>query len=280
MAKATPATKPAAAETPANPAAKTAALKKDTGKASTAVAVRPNANMVSVQEQLRAQAAAMAERTAPPSGIKIQVTNRKTFKLPNGQEVNELTACIVDFVATHNFYEGKFDPKNIVPPVCFAIGQNPKDMAPSANSPQQQAQDCQACPMNQFGSDGDGKACKNGRLLALLPPNDAGNDVDAEADIWTISVSPTALKGWDGYVQTLARTFQLPPVGFLTKITFDPSVEHAKLVFSEPAPIASLGEAYARQGEAQEILNAEPDVSKHQVAAGAKGGKAKPAARR
>jgi hypothetical protein len=148
---------------------------------------------------------------------------------------------------------------------CFAIGTNPRDMTPSANAPARQADDCQACPMNQFGSAGEGKACKNGRRLALLPENDDGGDVDFEHDIWLMDVSPTALKGFDGYVQAVARTFSQPPVGMLTEISFDPSVTYAKLMFSNPRPIASLGEAFARQAEAQEMLNAEPDVSGYEA---------------
>jgi hypothetical protein len=239
---------------------KSADLKASTGKATTAVAVRPPMNVVSIQETLKAQAAAMAERTAPASGNKIK-PGKSQFTLPDGQTVTELDAVIVDFCTTHNLYGGKYDPKNIQPPICFARGSNPKDMTPSANSTNKQCDNCQACPMNAFGSDGDGKACKNGRKLVLLPPNEAGNDVDHEADLMVIEVSPTALKGFDGYVQSLARTFQLPPVGFLTSITLDDSVDYAKLKFGNPRPIASLGEALARQAEAKEMLAAEPDMT-------------------
>jgi hypothetical protein len=254
--------------------AKSADLKKP-GKATTAVAVRPAMNVVSIQEQLKAQTAAMANRTAPAAGNKIKPGKGK-FALPDGTECTELHAVIVDFCTTHNLYEGKFDPKNIQPPICFARGANPKDMVPSANAPQKQSVDCQVCPMNQFGSDGDGKACKNGRKLVLLPTNEAGDDVDHEADLLVLEVSPTALKGFDGYVQSVVRTFQMPPIGVITTITLDDSVDYAKLVFTDPRPIASLGEAMARQAEAQEILAAEPDLTPRAAAAPA----AKTAARR
>lgn len=254
---------------------KSAALKKDTGKASTALAVKKNYNVADIQAQLKAQAAAMGDRTAPPGGNKIKVTQSKEFVLPNGQKTaGPIVACVVDFCTVHNFYEGKYDPKNIQPPVCYAIGSNPKDMTPSAKGIKIQAKTCQECPMNQFGSEGDGKACKNGRRLALLPANDAGNDVDHEADMWVLDVSPTALKKWDAYVQTLARTFQLPPVGFLTTISFDPGVDYPQLMFTEPTPITSLGEAMARQDEAKEILATEPDLSGYDPKGGKTTGKA------
>jgi hypothetical protein len=254
---------------------KSADLKAPTGKASTAVAVRQASNMVSIQEQLKAQAAEMANRTAPASGNKIKPGKGK-FTLPDGSETADLRVVIVDFCTTHNLYEGKYDPKNIQPPICFARGSNPKDMTPSENSPKKQSPDCQVCPMNQFGSDGDSKACKNGRKLVLLPVNEAGDDVDHEADLLVLEVSPTALKGFDGYVQGVARAFQLPPVGVLTTITLDTSVDYAKVLFSDPVPYTSLGEAMARQGEAKELLAAEPDLTPRTGAAPA----GKPAARK
>lgn len=255
-------------------ATKSAALKKDTGTATTtapakkpgtAVAVKKTGGALvdanAIREQLRAQAAAMGERTAPASGNKIMVGNDKMFKLPDGSKVPELRAVIVDFVTTHSFYERPYDAKNILPPGCFAVGSNPKDMAPTADSPNLQAENCQVCPMNEFGSAGDGKACKNGRRLAVLPTNEAGDDIDHEGDMLVLDVSPTALRGFDGYVQSLARTYQLPPVGFITTITCDPNSEYAKLMFSDPQPINSLAEAVARQAEAKDLISQKPDFS-------------------
>ncbi len=237
------------------PATKTAP-KKNPG-ASTAVSTKPNTNMVSIQEALRAQAAGMAERTAPASGNSIRVTQDKKFLLPDGSKSSgPLDLVVVDFVATHNFYAGAYDKDNIQPPACFAIGTNPRDMTPSKNSPQPQAKSCQDCPMNQFGSDGTGKACKNGRALAVLPP-----DADADTELWKLSVSPTALKGFDGYVGTVARTFGMPPVGVVTTVEFDDSVTYAKLAFSNPVPNECVAVGFARQAEAREMLMAEPDVS-------------------
>ena len=90
-----------------------------------------------------------------------------------------LELVVVDFVTTHNFYAGRFDKDNIVPPDCFAIGVDPKNMVPSPNAPNPQAKDCQSCPMNAWGSDGKGKACKNGRKLAVLPPGSGTKSVSA-----------------------------------------------------------------------------------------------------
>lgn len=246
-------------------------------KTSTAVAIKKptSGNIVSIQEALKAQAAGMGERTAPASGSAIRVTQDKQFVLPDGTKTpGPLQLVIVDFIAKNAFYQGKFDPKNITPPACFALGQNPLKMVPSANAPLGQSVDCTSCPNNQFGSDGDGKACKNCRVLAVLPP-----DADENTPLWTLATSPTANKGFDGFVSSVARVFEMPPVGVVATVGFDENQTYAKLVFSDPQPNANVAVHFARQAEAKAMLAVEPDVSGFVDATAVKG-KAKPMARR
>lgn len=230
-----------------------------TKKPSTAVATKKPAstNIVSIQDTLRAQAAAMTERVSAPSGNAIRVTQDKQFQLPDGTKTpGPLELVIIDFVSKNAFYEGSYDPKNIAPPACFSIGSVPIKMVPSANAPEPQSDTCATCPMNQFGSAGAGKACKNSRVLAVLPP-----DADANTPIWTLTTSPTAIKNFDGYVSGVARTFQMPPISVVTTVSFDENETYAKLVFSNPVPNPNLEAHFDRQAEAKDILAAEPDVS-------------------
>ena len=225
----------------------------------TAVAVKPatSGNIVSIQDTLRAQAALMAGRTQPATGASIRVTQDKQFLLPDGTKTpGPLELVIVDFTTKNMFYEGAYDPKNISPPACFSVGNDIKTMVPSKNAPAPQASDCASCPMNQFGSAGDGKACKNCRVLAVLPP-----DADENTPLWLLSTSPTANKGFDGYVGQVARVFEMPPVGVVTTVSFDTSVTYAKLVFGNPQPNPAVGTHFARQEEAKTMLAVEPDVS-------------------
>ena len=127
--------------------------------------------------------------------------------------------------------------------------------------------------MNQFGSSGKGKACKNMRLLAVLPP-----DADADTPLWTLAVSPTAIKGFDGFVGSVARTFQMPPISVIASVDFNPNETFASLTFGDPRPNENLAEHFARQAEAKELLMAEPDVAGFNQAP-AKAG-ARPAARK
>lgn len=243
--------------------------------ASTAVAVKKTtgANLVSIKEAMAAQLADLASRVAPASGNAIRVTQDKQFLLPDGTKTpGPLELVVVDFTSKNSFYEGAFDPKAISPPACFSIGQNPLKMTPSNNAPVAQSTDCQSCPMNQFGSAGTGKACKNSRVLAVLPP-----DADADTPMWTLATSPTANKGFDGFVSSVARVFQTPPVGVVVSVSFDPNETYAKLVFTNPQPNENLAEHFGRQAEAAAMLAVEPDVSQYVKAPPARG---KVAARR
>lgn len=223
----------------------------------TAVAVKkPNAGaVVSIQEQLKAQAAAAASKIAPAGGNKIRYSKGK-FILPDGSEAESLEVVIVDFVSKNSYWEGAYNKDDIVPPNCFAIHSEPKGMVPSANSPDKQCDDCSSCPMNTFGSAGAGKACKNSRELAVLPP-----DADADTPLWILSVPPTAIKGFDGYVGSVLRTFQMPPVSVVTTVTLDPAEDYYKPMFSDPRPNDNLEAHFSRMEEAKEILFVEPDVS-------------------
>jgi len=230
-------------------------------KTSTAVAVNKvsAANLVSIKAAMAAQLADLSNRTAPPGGNAIRVTQDKKFILPDGTSTpGPLELVVVDFTSKNAYYEGAYDPKAIVPPACFAIGTNPMKMAPSKNAPLPQSTDCQGCPNNAFGSAGTGKACKNSRVLAVLPP-----DADEGTPMWILSTSPTANKGFDGFVTSVARVFQTPPVGVIVTVSFDENETYAKLVFSDPQVNPNLAAHFGRQAEAQAMISVEPDTSKY-----------------
>lgn len=263
-------------------------------KATTSTALAPakkaSTNLVDIKAQLAAQVAALAERTAPAQGAAVRVTQDKKFKFPDGTEGTSFSAVVVDFITIRKYYPGVYDPNNITPPACFAISTNPKGMNPSPNSPELQnpAENggCDKCPQNQWGSAnvGQGKACKESRKMALLPPADQG-EVVADMPLWTLEVSPTAIRPFDGYVNSVAKTFGLPPVGVITDVSFDPTQTYASVRLGNPQPNNDLGDYVSRQGEAQEMLAVEPDVSSYgqeapQPAARGRVAPKRPAARR
>lgn len=223
--------------------------------------------VVSMKELMEKQAAQIADKIGSPGGDRIAVSQDKSFKFPDGTITKDpFQAIIVEFVTGHFYYAGKYDPKNIVPPDCFALGEDPDAMVPSENSPQKQADNCQDCALNQFGSDGAGKACQNRRVLALLPPDalDKKEERGEDEPLAIISVSPTALRNFDGYVAKLANMAKKPPAAFITTIGFNSRVDYAQLVFTNPEIIedeALLAHVFSRQDEARARLLTEPDVT-------------------
>ena len=228
-----------------------------TKKPSTAVAVTNTAvAVVDVKAALAAMIEANAKKTAPAGGNAIRVTQDKHMVLPDGSKTTTIQVVIVDFASRNEFYENPYDKNNIRPPACFAIGDVPSELVPSASSPEKQAESCAICPNNAFGSAGAGKACKNTRFLAVLPP-----DAEEDTPIWTIKVSPTAIKNFDSYVKNVQRMFGVPPLGVITTVSFDENSDYSQLKFSDPVPNENAAVHLARLEEAKEVLIAEPDVS-------------------
>lgn len=233
----------------------------------------PKAGALAIFNQ-QAELDALRSRLAAPTGDKISISN-KQFKLPSGETLDFLDVIIMDFVYYNRYYENAFDPNTIVPPNCFSLSLEPKGMVPSANSPDIQHDNCSKCWANEFGSAGNGKACGNRVLLAVLP-----TDAGPETPFAILDISPTAIKGFGAYVNTVASALQRPPYGVISHIICNPTVKHDTVVFNAAEavllPTESLDEIefaqmlVSRLGEARERLMTEPDVSSFEAANDAK----------
>jgi len=238
-------------------------------KPKTAVALRPGTNVATMEADIKRELATLGDRVGAPSGDAIQIGLDKTFKLPNGVKSNKpIDIVIVDFATARYFYEGAYDPKNITPPACFALATSPKEMVPSKDAPNKQASSCNVCPMNEFGSNGNGKACKEYRVVACLPP-----DADVDTPLYILKVSATALKGFDSYVTSIAAKFDTLPFGVITEVSFDEKADYPTLVFGNPRPVEAdmKALAYNMRGIAKSRLAKEPDVTGYKAPAPARG---------
>jgi len=221
-----------------------------------AVARRKTTAVANLKEELRQEASQMQERVGSGESTRIR-TSDKVFEMPNGEVVDGSMECvIIDFTSKNALYEGKWDPNNPQPPICFAIGDIIDAMKPSPKSPEPQADSCANCPMNEFGSDGNGKACKNTRTLAVVPAN--GNP---EAPMMTLDVSPTGLKSFDGHVSTVTANFGLPPICVVTEVGFHPEKSWAQLMFSSVEENQNLEVHAARREEARRLISQEPNMT-------------------
>lgn len=233
--------------------ARTAAVAK---KASTAVATASQAEAV----------AALRARLMAPTGDKIKISN-KQFKLPSGDVLDFLDVVLVDFVYFNTYYEGAYDPNNIVPPNCFSLSPEPKGACPSTNSPDKQCEGCTGCWANEFGSNGKGKACQNRVLIAVLP-----TDAKEDTPFAILDISPTAVKGFSSYLTSVARMGKMP-YEVVSHVECNPATKHDVAIFDlseELEDVGFLGMIESRLGEARERLMTEPDVSAFKAANDAK----------
>jgi hypothetical protein len=198
-------------------------------------------------------------------GDGITISNSKIFSMPNEQEVAEFEGLIVDFAYRNEYYLGPYNPKAITPPACFAIAPSVSQLIPSSNAPiPQNATDCATCQQNQFGSApmGDGKACKNTVIIAVLPPD--ASLVDTH-DLWILKTSPTAIRPFNKYASQISG-MNIPLGAVRTKFFFDPDSKHASVRFEALGVEADcIDGVIARKDEAAKRLSEEPDVSQFEM---------------
>lgn len=227
-------------------------------KAGTSVAKASSTELANIKAELAEAKKALSNQIGALQTNQIRVSNSKLFKTPDGeQNPGPIRAVIIDFMTRHTFYPGAYVEGSPEPPTCFAIGRNPEEMVPSKSIETPQNKTCQGCPMNEFntaqGGRGAAKACKNTRILALVP----WNATSPETPIWTVQVAPTALKSFDSYIASLKRD-DLHPIEVITEISFDVDAQYAKLCFKRVEENANLGAHWARRAEAAEVLSVEP----------------------
>lgn len=217
-----------------------------------------------IRKQLAQETQELAKRIQSAGGDMIKLTKDKHFKLPDGtKHPGPLTVVILDFVSVNQFFDRPYKEGEVTPPACYAIGLEPSSLVPSKNSPARQAEACNTCPNNQFGSKGDGKACGNHRMLVVRAG--VGDDaLDPNAPKFLLKVSPTGIKAFDSYVSTIRTQFGAPPIAVVTDIYFDKEKEYQSLRFGNPQPNPNLELHFSERAAARDRLLQEPDVSQYQ----------------
>lgn len=182
--------------------------------------------IASLQATIEKELAMLREEAPPPASSRISIPQgTKTFKFPEGnQSPDPFSAIILDSRRVNTYYETMFNPNDRKPPACWAIGSGLRSMVPQGAK--KQCENCVNCPMNQFGSKGKGKACKNTVRLALVPVG-----ATLETTPWTLTVSPTGLKAYDAYINSLTSTHGKIPLQVITEVSFDPKQAYATLLF-------------------------------------------------
>lgn len=211
--------------------------------------------MVNIKAEMEKEIVTIHETLGGIATNNINLTGKK-FKFPTGHMMDApLDIVILGYTSKNLFYPGTYDPKNPEPPVCWSVGTKPLELVPSKKCPEVQADTCAVCPLNEFESGvGNAKACKNTREIAFVLPD----AISEEDPIYSMSVSPGALKAFDTYIKQLAEVQSVLPIAVVTAVAFDPSVTHVRLVFGKPRPNSNMERHWIRREEARIILTAEP----------------------
>lgn len=209
--------------------------------------------ILDLQKEIEAELARLKEAAPEPTSSKIEVPQgKKQFHFPTGEVIDDkpFRAVIIDWRWQNSYFPTAFNPKQKSKPVCFARHSDPKLMTPHASSEQPQCSDCASCPMNKFGSKGNGKACKNVCILAIVPP-----DATDKTKPFTLAVSPTGLKTWNAFERHVRNGLGKIPIQLITEIAFDPKEDYATLTFKEVGLNENLATCFALRAKAAEILD-------------------------
>jgi len=191
---------------------------------------------------------------APQSGARIKGSKGKII-VPGNDPADMITVVVMDFVSKRVFYDTPYrEGDDYRPPVCFGFNKNIKQMTPHADVEEVggeiQNDECESCPLNQWGTDGKGKACKERRVLLVIAP---GQD-HLEDEFMELDIPVTSLKSFDNFVRNVADNWGVPPIGATVDISVDSDSEYLQYVFSNPQPNHDINEHFERRDEATKIL--------------------------
>ncbi len=222
-------------------------------------------DLATIDQELAERAAAVSKQVGQPDSKKITVDRNGNFTGAGGLILgNEITVCVVDFCSANDYYTAAYDPNSPKPPVCFARGREIADMYPEAESPEPQSESCHICPHNQFGSRGNGKACKNTRNLAVVLADELEGLSEGEIpELHLLSVPPTALKSFDAFALQVARLYNGPPIKALVTIKIVQQGNYNTLQFTVPEPNPHYAAAFPLMEAAEAIIGRLPDLSNY-----------------
>ena len=187
---------------------------------------------------------------------------------------NTLAMVVADFVMENRYFTTEFDPDNPTSPDCYAFGRADEDnpdpvdtMSPHDDAENKQCEACKGCRQNEWGSSdkGRGKACRNTYKLLVIPAGELDKNGDftppeeadeLTGDMYSLSVPPTSLKAWSGYVDTLAGRLR-PPWSSYTKLIVKGDAKNQVALSFQPmgdAPTKLLQVLHARNQEAMKAI--------------------------
>ena len=138
-------------------------------------------------------------------------------------------ALVIGAAFENAYYPGKYDPKKIKSPDCWAVGFDEEALKPGVTNrgeedlTDQQHEQCKGCWANEWESadEGKGKACKNSRRLAVVFPPEIG----LSSDVLYAKIPVTSVKNWSKYVNQIASVIKRPTWAVVTEIKVVPDMK-------------------------------------------------------
>ena len=134
-----------------------------------------------------------------------------------------------------NYYEGGYEAGSTEGPSCWSIAGD----IPDPSAPNKQADNCAACPNNQFGSRiSDAgkklKACSDSRRIAVIPEGDFANEVYGGPML--LRVPASSLSNLAQYGKKMKHR-GFPYNTIITRCAFDVAASFPKLEFNAVRPL-------------------------------------------
>lgn len=198
-----------------------------------------------------------SKRISIKGGVFRMISGGKEIAVNEDRAMNVVIVNAAPKVA-RSYYAEAYDPDadKAVPPTCWS----PDGDAPDKTVEAPQHSNCAECKQNIKGSgQGDSRACRFQRRLAVLLENDLGGDV------YQLTLPATSIfgKGEGGklplnaYAQFLAG-FNVPITAVVTEMRFDTSVETPKLTFKAVRPLTEeefdLGQQQGQSPSAKQAI--------------------------
>jgi hypothetical protein len=173
------------------------------------------------EEQMAAEAQAVA-KTERMSTNRILLRSGIMTYMDQPVPDNTLVGIVVAYAKEHSYYTTAWDPDNVVPPDCFALGMPEDEMEAHESVKDSPGPVCDDCPMFQWPKGKKGpKPCGERRRLAIIPQTETPEEI-AEADMAMMRIPVTSIRNWGNYVNALSASVQRPPWGVLTQIKVAP----------------------------------------------------------
>ena len=196
-------------------------------KDNTAVATVDEKEIALVEDAIAKRAEELRKKLSTGSSNKISLKD-KIFTLPDGRQFDKLDVIVLGWNTRQSFYEGNYDPKNVALPACYAIGDDPNNMAPAADLENKVAENCNDCPHNQWGSGGGNtKACKTTRYVIVRLPG--------SPTLYSMFIPPASLKLFDDAMNSMITTYGDPVRGIAT-ISFNQQLSYGQVIWSGSQP--------------------------------------------